>query len=65
MSCFEFHGVIHECVHFYPAITINCNPPYVTGQVDSCYVTYHPRNRPKTKKSWEKAIGMQIIGMPH
>ena len=50
MTGFKSNGVIHEHVHFIPAVTINCRPPYVAGNVDSCWVTYRPGNRPKTKE---------------
>ena len=59
---FTHNGIVNERVNFIPAETINCDPPYVEGQIDGCWVKYH--TRPKTHAEWEKLIGMKLLKSP-
>ena len=54
---------VSELVHFVPAVTIDCNPPYIKGQQDSTWVNYPRCNRPKTQEDWETTVGMSLITM--
>ena len=47
-------------VSFIPAITINCNPPYIAGELDSCWANVKGIN-PTNKEQSEKAIGMKLL----
>ena len=58
----EGYSIVHQDVSFVPAVTINCNPPYIEGKRDSCYVKYRQGNKPKTKREWEALIGMAVKG---
>lgn len=51
-------GLIHCQVVFIPAITINCNPPFVKGKTDSRWISF--RQRPANKKELEERLGMSI-----
>lgn len=53
--------LISERVSFIPAKTINCTPPYIKGKIDGCWVKYRKGERPKTKREWENAIGMELL----
>lgn len=60
MCKFVSGKVWRELIFFVPDITINCDPPYVKGKSDSCWIKYRPGKRPETKKEWESALGMSI-----
>jgi len=57
---FTHNGFINAMVSFIPDININCNPPYIKGKKDSCWIKYRPGNKPKTKSELEEMIGMKI-----
>lgn len=58
-------GTVHANVSFIPIHTINCNPPYVKGVKDSCWVKYGKNYRIKSfaeaKNDFKKAS--QLVGM--
>lgn len=61
-TCNEFthNGLVHVQVYFIPDQDVKCDPPYIKGKKDCCWVSFFPGNRPKTKKQWEKRIGIKI-----
>lgn len=60
-NSFESNGLIHCMVIFEPAVTIKCQPPYVKGQRDSCWIKYSPDRKPRSKKQLEQCLGMSIL----
>ena len=60
---FTSNGIVNESLSFIPDITIDCNPPYVKGQRDSCWVKYNPKIwKPNfnSKSDCQKLLGMSI-----
>ncbi len=57
---FESKGFIHCMVSFVPAITIECNPPFIKGKADSRWIKYRAKNKPKSKEELEGKLGMSI-----
>jgi len=47
-------------VTFIPAVNINCHPPYVRGEKDSCWANVIGI-KPTDKKLSEQAIGMSLL----
>jgi len=60
-NTFKSNGIINSMVLFIPAITINCNPAYVKGLKDSCWIKYRAGQKPKTKQELEIKLGMSIL----
>lgn len=58
---FESNGLINCMVVFVPAKTIKCNPPYLKGKKDSCWIKFKPGKAPKTKQELETCLGMSIL----
>jgi len=60
---FTHNGLKNYQVSFVPAITINCNPPYVAGQRDSLWVVQGitPLPKPTDKAGWERKLGMSLL----
>lgn len=59
-SSYESKGLTHCQVCFVPTETINCNPPYVKGKVDSCWISFREGSRPANKNELEGCLGMSI-----
>lgn len=59
---FESNGIINAQAFFIPDVTIGCQPPYVKGKRDSCWVKYRKGKKPNefSKTDCEKAIGMSL-----
>jgi hypothetical protein len=55
--------VYTEFVSFIPDIDINCDPPYIKGKPDCCWVKYHYGNRPNSKELWQACVGMSLQTM--
>ena len=47
-------------VWFIPAVTIDCDPPYVKGKIDSCWTNVTGID-PCNKKQSENAIGVKLL----
>lgn len=58
---FTSDGIIHCSVSFIPAITLNCEPPFIKGKRDSCWIKFRPREAPKSKEELEDSLGMSIM----
>jgi len=56
---FRSNGLTHCQVLFVPAISIDCNPPFIARKKDSCWIKF--RKSPKTQKELERCIGMSIL----
>lgn len=50
----------NEYISFVPDVTIECNPPYIKGQPDGCWIKYRTGKRPKTLQEFEQAVGMKL-----
>lgn len=61
----DFRGdiIVHEQVWFVSDVDIACNPPYVKGKIDYCWVKYRKDSRPTTKEGWQKILGLEIQEM--
>jgi hypothetical protein len=61
----NIHGtpLVNEQVYFIPDTNIKCNPPYVKGKEDTCWVKYRKGTRPTTKEGWEFILGMSLQSM--
>lgn len=57
---FEHNGLINCQVIFVPAKTIDCNPPYIKGERNSCWIKFRPEDPPKSKEELERCLGMSI-----
>ena len=60
-NSFESGELIHCELVFVPANTIECQPPYTEGKIDSCWIKYQPENKPKSKEDLERCLGMSIL----
>ena len=47
-------------VFFIPDITIDCNPPYIKGKIDSKWISYNGVLDVTNKVECEKRIGMSL-----
>ena len=47
-------------VFFIPDITIDCNPPYIKGKIDSKWISYRDKLDPANKAECEKKLGMSL-----
>ena len=57
-NSYESDGLTHCQVCFIPTKTLDCNPPFVKGEVSSCWIAF--RQRPANKEELEERLGMSI-----
>jgi hypothetical protein len=55
--------IVNERVSFIPNVTIECDPPYIKGAQDGCWISYPRGQRPTTKEGWQSILGMSIQTM--
>jgi len=63
-SKFTSGDIKHVQVSFVPDITIDCNPPYIKGVRDNCWISYNPKiwePNFNTKYDCEKLVGMSLL----
>ncbi len=58
---FESNGLINCIVSFVPAVTIECNPPYVRGVKTSTWIKFRPDHVPSSQEELETCLGMSIL----
>lgn len=59
----ENEYIVHHYINFIPAITIDCNTPYIAGKIDSKWLKYRKGSKPSlyNKLECEKYIGMSLL----
>jgi hypothetical protein len=55
------YTIVNEHVSFVPAKNLECQPPYIKGVLDSCWVKYPKGERPTTKEGWQNIIHMELL----
>ena len=61
----QYNGPVVGCkrlANFVPAITIECNPPYIAGKVDSAWITAGANVYDKER--CESLVGMVLLPLP-
>lgn len=60
----HMEGVVRcQQVSFIPAETINCNPPYSEGRMDSCWTKYNPsiwRPDLDSREDCQRLVGIKL-----
>ena len=61
----ENEYVVNHLINFIPAITIDCNPPYVAGKIDGKWLKYRKGFKPDAynKLECEKRVGMSLLSI--
>lgn len=59
-NSYKSNELTHCQVCFVPTETLDCNPPFVKGKVDNCWVAFRKDSRPTNKSELEERLGMSI-----